>query len=65
MIEYRETIYVVYIPSEKIHGTAKEIGLYGTVVTYRIDDVEYEELFDNDDFIILDEINFMHFEEND
>lgn len=62
MTDYLETIHVVYLPNEKIHGTVSDIGLYASVVKYAIGEVEYEELFDNEDFIILDEINIMHFE---
>lgn len=65
MIEYPETIYIVYVPNEKIHGTVDQMGLYSSTVRYLIDDVEYEEMMNNEDFIVLDEITIMHFEEND
>lgn len=64
VIEYPETIYVVYITSENIHGTVEEMGLYASSVKYAIDEVEYEETMSNDDFIVVDEITIMHFEEN-
>lgn len=65
MIEYPETIHIVYVPSESIHGTVGEMGLYTSIVKYSIDDVEYEEMMDNEDFIVLDEIVIMHFEETE
>jgi len=65
VIEYPEIIHIVYVPSEEIHGTVGEMGLYSSIVRYSIDDVEYEEMMNNEDFIVLDEITIMHFEEND
>ncbi len=65
MIEYPETIHIVYVPNENIHGTVGEMGLYTSTVKYSIDDVEYEEMMNNEDFIVLDEIVIMHFEENE
>lgn len=65
MIEYPETIYVVYIPTEQVHGVVNDIGLYASVVKYMVEEVEYEEVINNEDFIILDEINIMHFERNE
>jgi hypothetical protein len=65
VIEYPETIHIVYVPNENIHGTVGEMGLYTSTVKYSIDDVEYEEMMNNEDFIVLDEIVIMHFEENE
>lgn len=65
MKEYHETIHIVYIPTENFHGVVEDMGLYASVVKYSIDDVEYEELMDNEDFIVIDEITLMHVEEND
>ena len=64
VIEYPETIYVVYVPSENTHGIVEDMGIYLSTVKYSIDDVEYEETMSNDDFIVVDEITIMHYEEN-
>jgi len=58
--EYFEVINIVYIPEEEAHGTVENLGAYASMVKYKKDDVEYEELFDNEDFIIVDEIVFTH-----
>lgn len=63
MQEFLEKISVVYLPDLKVHGTVENLGAYASEVKYSIDDVEYHELMDNEDFIILDEINIMHFKE--
>ncbi len=60
MKEYFEVINIVYIPEEEAHGTVENLGAYASMVKYKKDDVEYEELFDNEDFIIVDEIVFTH-----
>lgn len=65
MKEYLETIHIVYIPTENTHGIVEDMGLYASVVKYSLGDVEYEELMDNEDFIIVDEISLTHVEETD
>lgn len=65
MKEYLETIHIVYIPTENVHGIVEDMGLYASVVKYSLEDVEYEELMDNEDFIVVDEISLMHVEETD
>jgi hypothetical protein len=65
VIEYPETIHIVYVPSEQITGTVSNMGVYASMVSYTIDDVEYEELMNNEDFIVVDEITLIHFEEED
>lgn len=63
MKEYLETIHIVFIPTENVHGTVSKLGAFASEVSYSIDNVEYYEVMDNNDFIVLDEINIMHFEE--
>lgn len=65
MKEYLETIHIVYIPTENTHGIVEDMGLYASVVKYSLGDVEYEELMDNEDFIVVDEISLTHVEETD
>lgn len=65
MKEYLETIHIVYMPTENTHGIVEDMGLYASVVKYSLGDVEYEELMDNEDFIIVDEISLTHVEETD
>lgn len=61
--EYFEVINIVYIYSEETHGTVESLGAYASVVKYKKDGFEYEELLDNEDFVIMDEIVLQHFEE--
>lgn len=65
MKEYLETIHIVYIPTENIHGVVEDMGLYASTVKYSLEDVEYEELMNNEDFIVINEISLMHVEEID
>lgn len=61
--EYYETINVVFIHSEQIYGTVESMGAYASVVKYEIDDVEYEELIENEEFTVMKEIVFQHIED--
>jgi len=47
----------VYIYSEKVYGTIKYMGAFASMVTYEIEGVQYEELLENDDFMIVGENN--------
>jgi hypothetical protein len=61
---YYETVNVVFIHSERTHGTVEYLGLYASKVRYKKGDVEVEEVLENDDFTIMDEIVFEHIEED-
>lgn len=61
--ESYEVINIVFVYSEQVYGTVESMGAYASKVKYKKDDIEYEELIDNDDFVILDEIIFTHIEE--
>ena len=60
MKEYFEVINIVYIPDEQCYGTVENLGAYASIVKYKKDEEELEELLDNTDFIIVDEIVFTH-----
>jgi hypothetical protein len=62
--EYYETINVVFIHSEQIYGTVESMGAYASVVKYEIDDVEYEELIENEEFTVMKEIVLQHLEDD-
>jgi len=62
--ESYDRVVIVYLHDEKLHGAIDTMGAFASVVKYTDKDgVEHEELFDNDDFSIVDEIVFQHFEE--
>ena len=64
--EYFEVINIVYIQDEQCYGTVENLGAYASVVRYKKDEEEVEELLDNQDFIIVDEIVLTHvIEENE
>lgn len=66
MKEYFEVINIVYIQDEQCYGTVENLGAYASVVRYKKDEEEVEELLDNQDFIIVDEIVLTHvIEENE
>lgn len=64
MKEYYEVINIVYIHDEKVYGVVEKLGAFASKVKYKKDEIEYEELFENSDFSIVDEIVFHHVEEN-
>lgn len=63
MREYYEVINIVYLHEEKVYGTIEKMGAFDSIVKYRKDGIEYEELVENDEFAIIDEIVFTHVEE--
>ena len=64
MQEYYEVINIVFIHEEKLYGTVEKLGAFASTVKYQKDGVDYEELFENDEFAIVDEIVFHHVEED-
>ncbi len=65
MKEYYEVVNIVYLHDLKLYGSIEKLGAYASVVKYSIDNVDYEELVENDDFAIIDEIVFHHVEEQE
>ena len=64
MTEYYETINIVYYHDEQVYGTVEKLGAYASVIKYSKDGKEYEELIENDDFVIIENIVFSHVEED-
>lgn len=65
MKEYYDVIHIVYIHSEKSYGSVEKLGAYASMVKYKKNDEELEELMENEDFTIMEEIIFKHIEEQD
>jgi hypothetical protein len=61
--EYYDVVHIVYIHSEKCYGSVEKLGAYASMVRYKKDDEEVEELMENEDFTIMEEIIFKHIEE--
>jgi hypothetical protein len=62
--EYYDILYIVFIHSESCYGTVEKLGAFASMVKYNIDGQEIEELFENEDFTIVDEIVHQHIEES-
>ena len=63
MKEYYDRVVVVYIYDESVFGTIDKLGAFASTVRYKKDEIEYEALLENEDFVIVDEIVFEHIEE--
>lgn len=63
MKEYYDRVTIVYIHDENVYGTVEKMGAFASEVKYQKDDVEYMVLIENDEFAIVEEIVFQHFEE--
>lgn len=64
MKEYYDRVAIAYIHEEKLYGTVEQLGVYASIIKYKKDAIEIEELMDNEDFVIVDEIVFEHIEED-
>lgn len=63
MKEYYDRVTIVYIHDENVYGTVEKMGAFASEVKYQKGDVEYVVLIENDEFAIVEEIVFQHFEE--
>ncbi len=55
-----DIINIVFLHGIGVYGTIEKMGAFASIVNYKKDDVEFQELFDNEDFSIMDEIVFEH-----
>ena len=62
--EYYDRVAIAFIHDENVYGTVSKLGVYASVVKYTKDNQDFEELLDNEDFVIVDEIVFEHVEES-
>ena len=63
MKEYYDRVTIVYIHDENVYGTVEKMGAFASKVKYQKDDIEHVVLIENDEFAIVEEIVFQHFEE--
>lgn len=63
MKRYYDVVNIVFLHTERVYGTTETMGLYASKIKYKKDGIEYEEVFDNEDFTVMDEIIFEHIEE--
>lgn len=64
MKKYYDVVNIVFLHAERVYGSTESIGLYASKIKYIKDGVEVEELFNNEDFTVMDEIVFEHVEED-
>lgn len=64
MREYYDVVYIVWIHDEQCYGMLENLGAYASVVKFRVDGEEVEELIENENFTIVDEIVHQHVEES-
>jgi len=58
--ESYEITNIVFIYTEQCYGVVESLGAYASKIKYKKDGIEYEELFDNEEFVIMDEILIKH-----
>lgn len=63
MKKYYDTLSIVYIYEEDAYGTVESMGAWASLVKYKKNEKEIEELVNNEDFLVIDEIVFTHIEE--
>lgn len=63
MREYYEVINIVFIHELRLWGTCDSLGLYASKIKYQKDGIEYEDMFDNEEFTVMEEIVLEHQEE--
>ena len=63
MESYYDRVLIVFIHDVGLYGTVDKLGAFASVVKYKQQGIDFEELLDNEDFSIMDEIVFEHIEE--
>ena len=64
MEEHYDIVNIVYYYDEQVYGTVEQIGAYASVIKYNKDGIDYEELIENDEFVVIENIVFSHVEED-
>lgn len=63
MKESYEVISIVWIHSEKCFGSVEKLGAFASLVRFKRNEVEVEEMLENDEFTVVDEIVFTKVED--
>ena len=63
MKEYSDVIYIVWLHDEQCYGMLEKLGAFASVISYTIENEDYEELVENENFTIMEEIVHKHIEE--
>lgn len=65
MKEYSDVIYIVWLHDEQCYGMLEKLGAFASMISYTIENEDYEELVENENFTIVDEIVHQHIEESE
>ena len=63
MKEYYDKVAIIYLPDEEVFGTVEQYGAFVSLVKYEKDGIEYEVFLENEEFVVVNELLFEHFEE--
>ncbi len=63
MKEYYDKVIIIFIPDEEVFGTIEQYGAFVSLVKYEKDGIDYEIFLENEEFVIVNELLFEHFEE--
>ena len=63
MKEYQDKVTIIHIPDEDVFGTVEQHGAFASLVKYEKYGIEYEVFLENEEFVIVNELLFEHFEE--
>jgi hypothetical protein len=64
-VEYQDRYRIIWIYEEQVYGTILSEGAHASLVRYSKDGIDYKVYLENDEFSVMDEIGFMHIEEDD
>lgn len=63
MKEYQDKVIIIHIPDEEVFGTIEQYGAFVSLVKYKKDGMGHEVFLENEEFVIVNELLFEHFEE--
>lgn len=63
--ESSEKYQIVWLHEEQVYGVIIQELVYFALIKYSKDGIEYQSYFEDGDYTVLDEIGFMHIEEED
>jgi len=61
--EYYDKVTIIFIPDEVVFGTIEQYGAFVSLVKYEKDGIDYEVFLENEEFVVVNELLFEHFEE--
>jgi hypothetical protein len=61
--ESYEVVSIVWIHSLKVYGAVEKLRAFASLVRFKRDEVEVEEMLENDEFSVIDEIVFTKVED--